>query len=280
MSANLEWTIPFTIQSTRGDLTLNDEANALGLYLLMQEGCTAMRQLRIVTDDIPQADGQINHQRFTAGYTMQLLVGLWESRTKPACDEQARLMGEALMLHLNTMLNDSGRLFWTPTGLGDQRLLDECQTRDVGAFGFGPAFEPRLQFTFDSPFPYVYDFAQETTVLEDGVPEVVNNEGNVDFWPVVKVYGSASLFTLQNVTLNQAVIYDDSLPGAPTIGPGDYMEFDFFRNTAFLNGTGADGMPGVYMELSDFWPIQGGVSNTLQIDNAPSADVLWNHSYA
>ena len=280
MSAILEWTVPFTIQSSRGTLTLNDDANVLGTYLIQQEGCEALRDLRVVVDPIPQADGQINHQRFTTGYEVQLLVSLWENgREKPACDEQARVMAEELMLHLNTMLNDDGRLFWTPTGLGDQRLLDSARLASIGPWTLAQPGIPQITFRLDSPFPYVYDFTQVTTSLIDGVPQVVNNLGNVDFYPVAKVYGSTTLFTLRNDTLNQELIYDDSLPGAPTIGPGDYMEFDFFRNTAFLNGTGADGKPGIYMELSDFWPIQGGTSNTLDITGA-DADILWNHSYA
>lgn len=279
MSANLEWSIPFTIQSSKGDLTLNDDTNPLGLFLLQKEGCEATRRLRVITDDIPQADGQINHQRFTAGYEMQLLVSLWESTTKPACDQQAREMGEALMLHLNCMLNDTGRVFWTPTGLGDQRLLDEARTREVGAFTFGQAGISQIQFRFDSPFPYVYDFTQLTATLLNGVPQNVTNEGNVDFWPVLKVYGPTTAFTLENETISQAIVYDDSLPGAVSIGVGEYMEFDFFRNTAYLNGTGASGKPGIDMELSDFWPLQAGVANSIEVSGA-DADMLYNHAYA
>lgn len=281
MSAILEWSVPFTIQSSKGDLTLNDESNPLGLFLMLQEGCEAIRRLRVVTDDIPQADGQINHQRFTAGYEIQMLVSLWKDRSEPACDEQARLMGEELMLHLNCMLNDTGRVFWTPTGLGDQRLLDEARTRECGAFQFGPAGlgDARLQFRFDSPFPYVYDYTQLTAALANGVPQPVTNQGNVDFWPVVKVYGPTTAFTIENETLGQAIVYDDSLPGAVTIGVGQFMEFDFFRNTAYLNGTGASGKPGIDMTLSDFWPLQANTANSIEVSGA-TADLLYNHAYA
>lgn len=280
MSAILEWTVPFTIQSSKGDLDLNDEANPTGLFLLLQEGCEATRRLRVVTDDIPQADGQIVHQRFTAGYEIQLLVSLWADRENPACDQQAREMGEELMLHLNAMLNDeTGRLFWTPTGLGDQRILDDARTRECGAFTFGPAGDPRLQFRFDSSFPYVYDFAQVEVEFVASTPQAVLNEGNVDFWPVVQVDGPVSAFSIENETLGQAIVYDDSLPGAVAIGVGDYMEFDFFRNTAYLNGTGASGKPGIDMTLSDFWPLQAGVANSIEISGA-AGRMLYNHAYA
>jgi len=281
VSAILEWAVPFSIQSSKGTLTLNDEANPSGLFLVLQEGCEATRRLRVVTDDIPQADGQINHQRFTAGYEIQLLVALWKDRSEPACDQQAREMGEELMLHLNCMLNDTGRLFWTPTGLGDQRLLDEARTRECGAFTFGPSGvgDARLQFRFDSPFPYVYDFTQLTVSLEASTPQNITNQGNVDFWPVVKVYGPTTAFSIENETISQAIVYDSSLPGAVDIGVGEYMEFDFFRNTAYLNGTGASGKPGIDMTLSDFWPLQAGVANSIEISGA-DGDVLYNHAYA
>ena len=279
MSANLEWTIPFTIQSTKGTLALNAPVGD-GYYLLIQDNCEARRGLRVTVDDVPRGDGSIQHHRFTTGYEFNLTVALWEAaRDQPACDEQARLMAEALMLHLNDMLNSAGRLFWTPTGLGDQRLLDNARLKEISAWTFGQAGDPRMTFRLDSPFPYVYDFAQVTTSLLDGVPEVVTNNGNVDFFPVVKVYGSTTLFTVRNITINQEMIYDASLPGAPAIGPGDYMEFDFFRNTAYLNGDEDSGKPGIDVALSDFWPIQGTIPNELQVDGA-DADILWNHSYA
>jgi hypothetical protein len=278
VSANLEWTIPFTIQSSKGDLALNDDSGS-ALYLLLQDGCLMTRDLRVTTDEIPQGDGQINHARFTGGYRVQLEIALWESREMPACDQAAREMAEELMRHLNVMLNDAGRLFWTPTGLGDQRMLDEARLAAVTPFTFGPVGDARITVTFDSPFPYVLDFTQETISLVDGVPQAVTNEGTADFYPVVKVYGPTSSFTLENTTLGEQIVYDSSLPGGASIGAADYVEFDFFRNTAYLNGSGASRKSGIDIELSDFWILEAGVANTIEITGA-DADLLLNHAYA
>jgi hypothetical protein len=279
MSANLEWGIPFTIQSSKGTLALNEVVGD-GYYLLIEDNCEARRPLRVTVDDVPQGDGSIPHHRFTGGYEVNITLALWEaSRQQPACDEQARLMAEELMLHLNCLLNDDGRLFWTPSGLGDQRLLDNARLREVSAWTFGQAGDPRITFRLDSPFPYVYDFAQESVSLAASTPQSVTNEGNVDTFPVIRVLGPTTAFSLENETLSQAIVYDSGLPGAVDIGVGEYMEFDFFRNTAYLNGTGASGKPGIDVELSDFWVLQASTPNSIESSGAAST-LLFNHSYA
>lgn len=277
MSAIVEWDVPFSIESTKGTLDLNDDSGPL--YLLLQEGCEARRDLRVTVDEMPQADGQINHLRFTSGYEVQLQVSLWEDREQPACAAVARAMAEELMLHLNCMLNDAGRLFWTPTGLGDQRLLDEARLREISAWSFGPAGDPRMTFRFDSPFPYVYDYAQVATTLPITTPVSVENEGNVDFFPVVKVFGPTTAFVLANQDVGESIVYNSALPGAAAIGSGDYVELDFFRNTAFLNGDGANLMAGIDVELSLFWALQAGVPNFIECTGA-AAQILYNHAYA
>jgi hypothetical protein len=57
------------------------------------------------------------------------------------------------------------------------------------------------------------------------------------------------------------------------------VEFDFFRNTAYLNGAGANRKASIDIELSDFWLLEAGVANTIEITGA-DADLLLNHAYA
>jgi hypothetical protein len=279
MSANLEWGVPFSIVSGFGELFMNGTTP----YLLLQDNCEAMRRLRVVVDDIPQADGQINHRRFTAGYEVQLEVALWNAaRDKPLCDAEARAAAEALMLHLNRILNDPGRLFWTPEGLGDQRFLDEARLSEVGPWTFGEVGDPRIVFRLDSPFPYVMDFAQVEIELADNVAQDVFNIGTVETFPVIRVDGPTSDFTIFNAEADPdgTLVYSASLPGAVPIGSGDFLELDFFRNTAYLNGAGQSRKAGIDIEQSDFWPIlPGNVANNLLIVGA-DATVLYNHSYA
>ncbi len=279
MSANVEWDIPFAILSSKGTLTLNDDANSDGLFLLIPDDCDMGRDLRVTVDEIPQAKGQINHARFTTGYEARLTVALWENRGQPACGQQLRLMQELLMLHLNDLLIEDGRLFWTPTGLGGQRILDEAMLRAISRPTLGPAGDSRMGFTLDSVFPYVYDFTQEIVALPANTPVVVENEGTEEFRPVVKVDGPAASFSIENVTTGRSVEYDSSLPGATGVAGGNYIEFDFFRDTAYLNGTGASMKPGIDVLVSDFWSLEARVPNTIQIVGA-GGTILYNHAYA
>lgn len=276
MSANVEWGIPFTIQSAYGDLTLNDDTNPLGLFLLDQAGCAMGRDLRVTADPLPQADGENLHRSFTDGYQVRLTIQMWASRTDMACDEQLRLMTEELMLHLNSMENDAGRVFWTPTGLGDQRLLDEARVVALPRPSNGPPVS--FDITWESPFPYVIDYTQKTEGLVSGVPEYLSNDGNVEMKPVMKVYGPSSAFTIWNSTVGQQLVYDSTQPGASAIAAGHYIEFDFFRETAWLDGNVARREAGIDVLASDFWALVPGV-NFVEITGA-TADVLWNDANA
>ncbi len=114
--------------------------------------------------------------------------------------------------------------------------------------------------------------------------EVITNTGNTDFYPVVRVFGATSFFQMFNESVvdlsgNPLVLqYDSGLPGAVAIGGGDYVEFNFFTGTAFLNGSGANRLAGVDMRYSDFFPLIPG-DNFLSIVGA-SALVLSNGSWA
>jgi hypothetical protein len=276
MSANLEWEIPFSIISSYGELFLNESTP----YLLLGEGCEALRRLRVVVDDIPQGDGQINHKRFTSGYEIQLEVALWNAaRDAPLCDQEARLAAEDLMLHLNAVLNGSGRLIWTPTGLGDRRFLDEARLAEIGPWTTGNAFDSRIVFRLDSPFPYVMDLAQVEVELVDTVDQVITNNGTVTTFPVVRVDGPATAFDIDNLTTGESVHYDEALPGALPILAGHYIEFDFFRNTAYFDGSGDPAKAGIVIETSDFWSLDPQIPTTVGIFGA-SGTLLYNHSYA
>lgn len=280
MSACVDFSVPFTIQSAYGTLTLNDDTNTLGLFLLNEgqggQGCQMGRDLRVVNDNVPQGDGEIHHRRFAGAYQAKLTIGMWKDRHERACDEQLRLMFEELGLHLNSLLNDPGRLIWTPPGLGDNRMLDEARVRDLPRPSVGIATEQEV--IFDSPFPYAYDATQAQPALSDGVPAYLTNNGNVETFPVVKVNGAAGFFQVINHSAGVMLQYDPTRPGAVSIPGGSYIEFDFFRNTAYLNGNGPSRKAGVDVAASDFWTLAPGV-NIIEVVGA-TATVLYNHSYA
>jgi hypothetical protein len=101
----------------------------------------------------------------------------------------------------------------------------------------------------------------------------ITNNGTSFNFPVFKVYGTYASFTLNNETTGESLIY-----GGATITSPDYIEFDSFNNTAFLNGNSTDELPSIDI-MSTLWPtIQPG-ANVFSISGA-DADVLWNPSWA
>ncbi len=281
MSACVEWGVPFTIRSSYGDLDLNDPANPLGFYVLVESGCAMGRDLRVVSDDIPQGDGQIHHRRFASGYQARLTIAFFEDEHKRACGAQLQAMVDELGLHLNVMLNDTGRVLWTPTAdpvTGAERMLDEARVASIGRPTGGEGGYPQIDVLFDSPFPYAIDATQVQEAMVTVTPEYLSNDGNVETFPVIRVDGPASSFDLINHTTGQQLSYDSSRPGATGISGGDYIEFDFFRNSAWLNGDDDRRFAGIDVAASDFWALVPGV-NYIEIVGADMT-VLYNHSWA
>src|SRR4051794_36163032 len=97
----IEWDVPFWLETTAGTLRFNDTSSgASGLFALVPEGCKAQRDLRIVSDPVPQADGEIFHRRFRSGTEVTLQVQLWETENDMACGSVLREMYEELLGHL------------------------------------------------------------------------------------------------------------------------------------------------------------------------------------
>lgn len=93
-------------------------------------------------------------------------------------------------------------------------------------------------------------------------------------WPVFKVYGPSTGFTLSNDTTDLMIVWDANLPGASPLGGGDYIEIDTFRGVAYLNGDGANEKVGIVVAQTDFFPLVPG-ANVVSLSGAASVDVLW-----
>lgn len=240
------------------DLTFNTEAGSeQWLYLLLEEACSGkVARIRVgPDDDIPQADGTIPHARWTSGYQLTLACALMQDRETPACDEVLFQMGQRLSGALRSTLRTQAARVTFEEGDGPVRLVDQVRLRDYAHQKDGPIHS--IVFTLDSPFPYSLTFTQDVIVIEDGTEEIFN-EGNTDFYPVMQVYGPETLFVIANDTTGESITYDSSRPGAQAIGGGDYAEFDFFKNTVYLNGDGADLAPGIDPEVSDYFALVPG----------------------
>lgn len=290
---NIEWDVAQKITSAIGDLPLNQIVGGDGqIYIVKPDGYKIIPSLRVTNDNLSMADGSLLHPRWKTGLvaTIEVLYGLTGGLPdyEPACGQLAREMHELLTSHLDALRSQhpgvAQRYFWTPSGYGQDRLIDDIQTLAWTEPSYDGA-ETHVSFAIESPFPYGIDFTQTTTHIVDGATATLINLGSSDFMPVVKVNGPATAFVVGNTSVLDSegnplfLDYDGTRPGAHPIAGGNYIEFDFFRGTAFLNGSSADRSAGIVPTSTDFWPLQKG-SNDIILSGAASIDILWNNAYS
>lgn len=273
----IEWANAATLRTAQGDLDLNTAVSpGTPRYLIDQSRSRATRGLRVTSDPVPQGDGEIFHRRFTDGTELELAVQLWHG-DQPACGADARLMYEALSLHLSAMLNEPGRFLWLPTDYGDERMLDQARWLSPLRIEYGENALQTVTFAIDSPFPYMIDSTQLSQTIEHLDTDIIVNEGNADFYAVIKAHGDAALFSIENLTTGLQIFYDWTRPGAVPIDLGDYAEIDTFRNTVYRNGDEASLKAGIDVELTDFFPLVPG-ENEIAVDGV-DAEFLVNHAW-
>jgi hypothetical protein len=258
--------------------TITFPGGDLIVYRLKPDSCSLTNIVRETKDYVPQGDGAILHRRFTGGMEMPLTFQMWQPNDKIACDELLQEMIDTLMGYLYGLLNagdNAGRISWTPTGMAT-RMLDDIRLLNypVESQAAGAPYE--IACVVDCALPY----AENLTQLGPTIPGVVVNLGNRPTFPVWKVFGPFTAFTLTNTTTGDTFQYDGALPGAVGVGGGSYLEIDTFRNTLYLNGSGANLKPGVVMVNSDFSPLPPG-NNTITIPGVGAASVgLINAAWA
>lgn len=281
MPAVSDWNPPNKFYLTNpfnGSMTFNEQTSS-GIYLLDRSGCSFEISVRSTSDNVPQSDGSILHHRFLTGTQMKLAFVLGETTEIPACDETLGLMLEELSGAFRSLLNagdNEGRLAWDIPGGGPIRMLDDVRLLVYPAFDAGGNL-PTVTVTIDSQYPYAQDLTQISTPIANGANANLDNDGTANYFPVFQVHGATSAFTLENTTTGEQFVYDANLPGAVSIGGGDYAEIDTFRNTVFLNGNGANLKAGVDQLNSEYWDLRTGINN-VAITGA-SVDVLWAPAY-
>lgn len=279
------WEVAFSLSTPVGTLNLNTlvalPSASTGIYLLNPDGCKAEIPLRSTDDAIPQADGEQMHERFFAGYTMTLSVQLWQSYDVPACDELLQEMLDELMLHVRAFANPTdGRVYWQPAGAA-QRMIRKVQLNSSADITLASGLT-QIDFQLKSPYPYAWTAAENPPTSLDAT---LTNGGTADFWPVIKVYGPATQFTITNTDVVDdfgvplQIVYDSSRPGAQAIPGGSYAEIDTFRNTIYLNGDQDNLKPGLDIAVSDFFPIAVGDNAITLVGGAASATVLWQDAW-
>jgi len=263
------WSRQFTITSSLGTLVIDPT-------LLDPAQCSAGAGLRVTTDDVPSGDGAIFHPRFKSGYQMHVGLQLLSSGAI-AVDSTLQTLYDLLMSHLEAMIDTDGRIQWQIAGGGNDRMLDAIRTLEMP----GPAGGLPKQFAFavESPFPYALDAPQTTTTLVAATPVTVTRVGSAKkFWPVAKVNGPVTAFTLENLTSGEQLQYNGALPGASAIASGHYAEIDFFKKTVTLDGNVSFLEEGVVWSGAKFWALNLG-ANSIKLTGA-GGQLLWNEAWA
>lgn len=272
---NAEWNVPFTLETPAGSLALNSDLGGY-VFQLVPKLCSTTLPVRITDDDVPQGDGKVPHRRWRSGYGVHLAVALLKPGVDAGCLDGSLLVDalDLLGLHINSMIRSSlfpgapnTRLSWTPTG-HDDRMFDHLTlagdpSLDIAsADALGGAL---VQFDMDTAHPYYLSVLETDTEIADGATETVTNGGNTDYFPAVLAYGPFDAFTLVTDVVDGAgnplqLVYDADLPGGASVVGGDYIEFSFFKQTAYLNGNSANRKAGIDMRYSDFYPLVFGAN--------------------
>lgn len=263
------------------DLILNDHANAngLGYFLTSRDNAEAGTDIRSTGDPVPQGFGTIWHRCFANGYVVTMPIELWVDQNQVAnctTTPSAQLMLDNLLRFYRRMMDGGGRILYNPSNSGT-RLLDALYAIDKPVVVEGVA-TTTVTLRFGSEFPYMVDFDQNDDFIDSGSPTItLTNDGSSPMYPVFKVYGAFDDFVLANTTTGAQIVYDDTLPGAVSVGGGDHIEILTFRNTVYLNGSGASRKAGIDIETSEFFALEVG-DNALQITSsgtAPTVEILW-----
>jgi hypothetical protein len=281
-----DWTVPFVLQTQFGNLPINQPLGTSDTrrFQLTPSKCSAVLPVRATDDDVPQGDGKISHRRWRSGYQAHLAVEPFQEYDSdsgdgvPACDVILVEMLDLLGLHLNELVRTGqvggagARLSWTPSGFPD-RMFDRLQLLAVSAPSSveGDLGGTQVEFDVDSAFPYYIEATETDTISEDGATETITNVGNTDSFAVFEVYGPYTGFTLVNHSVQDLdgvdlqIVYDSTLPGGEAVGGGDWIEFEFFRETAYANSAPRQRKGSVDWRVSDFFPLVPG-DNLVEIN--------------
>jgi hypothetical protein len=289
----IEWDVPMRLVTDVGTIYFNDSTPGTtqpGFYALVEDGCKAERDLRVVSDKVPQSDGEIFHRRFRDGTEFTLAIQLWEDAEQVACGKVRREMYEELAACLDSLVNIPGRLFWQPTGYGDERMLEACRYLSPIEVTY-PSGVPTCTFKIDSPLPYVIDKTPATvgvtpnvvTLPASTVVAVPMPTFSTNYWPVIRVNGAFTGFTIVNQSVQDEygddlkIVYSGTRPGAVTVGGGSYAEIVCFNETIYLNGNSSNLKPGIDPTLTDFFYLKPGINNI--VISGASATMLVNYAW-
>jgi hypothetical protein len=271
---NIDWSSVMTLQAPDSStLLLNTDIGGGRIYRLNPKRSIGRRAIRSTVTPKPQGHGSILHRRWADGSELQLAIQLWDG-TEIACNDVLVDMYDDLRGHLWKYLSpeeydaDGGRAIWTPEGKAARMvdaakllsLADPDEDAETGA--------TELVVILDTPFPYAIAHAEAVTNVNGA--GTVSNNGNVDFWPVIKMNGDGGDIT--NNTTGKVISID-----AGCLGGGSYIEIDTFRKTAYVDGDQANAKPCVDVLQTEFFALRPGANS---ITTTVSSDFLVNDAWA
>src|SRR5262249_52653962 len=129
-----------------------------------------------------------------------------------------------------------------------------------------------VTFAFLSPLPYVTDFMDYPTTPDattdwSGGSQIIPNNGNTDYYPVLRVFGPADGFEFTNYSVEDeagnplTTVYDYTLPGGFAIPSGFYVEMDCFTSITKMHNPGGgtdNAKPCIDVKQTDYWYLAPG----------------------
>lgn len=243
----------------QGTLTFNDAASPR-LLVLGVPGFDN-HSLRTAIDPAPQRPGAIVHRALEgARYPgIKCLLQGTDAATVAAYEDQIKG-------YVGSMLSTQGRVIFQPPGK-EQRFIEvnaydaiEFEPVESGSFGEPLGFLKTGLIPLVASDPYSFTYAQDVNDILDGQAKVISNLGNVGWWPVLRVYGPFTGFTITNNTTGESIAMGNSTP--MSIAAGHYVEIISKWETCVLDGNVRHLEGYLDVASTDFWQLQPG-TNTI-----------------
>lgn len=243
---------------------------------------------RAPVDVRPHKHGGIVHKFFLSAkyFTLTGLV----VATDP---EMRTLLNDTLTGWIHNTLQNDARYFFKPAG-ADTRFITvrNFATADIlgpagspGASPSGIAAPKQYDTQFVAANPFSYRYTEDSpgtgglTTIALGDTQDQPNIGTVETWPVLRVHGPISAFTVDNGE-SQLEWFS-----AVEIPVGHFIEINMYNETMYKDGNSTNELGGFLDAPSDFWAIPPGgapitfVGTSSHTGGDPTCDVLSNSAW-
>lgn len=217
--------------------------------------------LRTAVDPAPQKGGAIVHRALEGARYPGLKV-LLQGADAPG----VATYEDTIKSYVGSILSTQGRVLFTPPGQA-QRFAEvnaydmvEFTPVQTGDFGEPVGFYKVGMIPLVASDPYTYTYTQDVNDILPGGSLAISNLGNAPSFPVLRVYGPFSAFTITNTITAQAVAMGNANP--MSITTGHYVEIVNKWETCVLDGNVRHIEGYLDVTSTNFWSLSPG-SNTI-----------------